>query len=721
MSEPRHVKVFVSYSHDSAEHMDRVLQLSDSLRADGVDCEIDQYETSPPGGWPRWTLNKIEEADYVLIVCTETYELRYEAREKKGLGAGAKWEGGIITQRLYESEGAAHRFIPVTFSAEDVRHIPLELRGSPFYVLDGESGYKALYRHLTGQPEVIKKDLGSQKILPPRARSRSFAGFEWGDEAGAQPAPAEGEAGPGTPDASPAFEDATAPAGTPIQDEPRAVSPPGNSRARGVLARNRRKLLAASVVLLLGLGAAYLFWPRRHVAVIPFTVESSDRDIEHLSTITTDFLERSLSRVPQILVQAHTSVSYYTGKHVSLKQIGEELNVQTFLTGKIRQRDNRMSVDVALIDARTEEPLWHKSYQDEITSLPSLQSAIARDVAAFLSPRMSDTELGRVAKNDTTRYEALELYSQGLQLWNGRYGQDGNIEAAIPLFEEAVNIDEHYAQAFIGLADCNALREDSAGQRAVVTLKDAEDNVDRALDIDRNLAAAHASKGFILFNRWDWEGAEKEYKRAIELNPDYPTTYQWYSVLLRTLGGTRFDEALPMINRAKRLDKLSPSVISNVGVYYLSKGDTENAADQFGTILKYYPNSAPAQRWLAMTYIKQGRPEEALSALQKGIEKSTSSGTLEFAGYIYALAGKREEALGIAEELKKRYQDRKAIAFNVAVVYAGLGEKDEAIRWLWTAYEDRSGALPFMRMPMFDSLRGDSRYDAILNKMGLTP
>lgn len=169
-------KVFISYSHDSEEHKDRVFDLSERLIDDGVDSQIDQYEISPLGGWPRWTRNQIKDADYVLVVCTEKYELRYEGVEDPGVGAGAKWEGAIITQQLYESEGGAHKFIPVVFRREDAKHIPVELRGSTYYVLDGDDGYLRLYRHITGQPEAVKGSLGKLKSLPPKKRKQDFSG-----------------------------------------------------------------------------------------------------------------------------------------------------------------------------------------------------------------------------------------------------------------------------------------------------------------------------------------------------------------------------------------------------------------------------------------------------------------------------------------------------------------------------------------------------------------
>jgi hypothetical protein len=180
-------KVFISYSHDSEEHKDRVFDLSERLISDGVDSQIDQYEISPLGGWPRWTRNQIKDSDYVLVICTGKYERRYEGTEDAGTGAGAKWEGAIITQQLYESEGGAHKFIPVAFTREDAKHIPVELRGSTRYVMDSDEGYLDLYRHITGQPKAVKGNLGTLKKLPPKERKQDFSAE----------APAEAPAKPG--------------------------------------------------------------------------------------------------------------------------------------------------------------------------------------------------------------------------------------------------------------------------------------------------------------------------------------------------------------------------------------------------------------------------------------------------------------------------------------------------------------------------------------------
>ncbi len=167
-------KVFISYSHDSKEHKDRVLALSDRLRADGIDCIIDQYETSPPEGWARWCNNQIDEADFVLVVCTGIYEARFKGNDSTGRGKGAKWEGAIITQELYDAQAKNEKFIPVIFTSDDGIHIPTILRSATYYIPNTEEDYESLYRHLTNQPLIEKPVLGKLKSMPPRPRKQEF-------------------------------------------------------------------------------------------------------------------------------------------------------------------------------------------------------------------------------------------------------------------------------------------------------------------------------------------------------------------------------------------------------------------------------------------------------------------------------------------------------------------------------------------------------------------
>src|SRR5437660_7057658 len=172
-------KIFISYTHDSESHMNRVFELSERLRSDGVDSSIDQYEVSPPEGWPAWMRMQIKQANFVLVICSENYLKRYERSEELGKGTGAKWEGAIIGQELYEAEGRNTKFIPVVFTPDDVKYIPVEMRGGTRYVLDSDARYDDLYGHLTEQPKTVKRELGELRQLPlirqPRTLSPKLA------------------------------------------------------------------------------------------------------------------------------------------------------------------------------------------------------------------------------------------------------------------------------------------------------------------------------------------------------------------------------------------------------------------------------------------------------------------------------------------------------------------------------------------------------------------
>src|SRR6266403_1840304 len=179
-------RVFISYAHESESHNERAFELAERLRSEGVDCHIDQYEISPAEGWPRWSRNQIQQADFVLVVCTETYQIRFEGSEVRGTGAGAKWEGAIITQALYDSQGRNTKFIPIVFDSEDVKHIPGEMRGGTYYILNSDNEYEDLYRHLTNQPKAVKRDLGRLRSLSPKSRKETFTSNVSTEEAESQ-------------------------------------------------------------------------------------------------------------------------------------------------------------------------------------------------------------------------------------------------------------------------------------------------------------------------------------------------------------------------------------------------------------------------------------------------------------------------------------------------------------------------------------------------------
>ena len=416
---------------------------------------------------------------------------------------------------------------------------------------------------------------------------------------------------------------------------------------------------------------------------------------------------------------ARSTAFRYKGKDVDLQKIGRELNVSTILTGKVLQRGDSLSIQVDLINMTDGSQIWGNQYNGKTSEILDVQQRIAHDVSESLKWKLSGAQQRQMVKNYTHNAEAYQLYLRGRFYWNKRTAE--NIKKAIEQFREAANRDPHYAVAYVGLADCYVLLEELAGSPASETLPQAKAFATRALQIDEALAEAHASLGLINSMLWQWSEAEREYKRAIELNPNYPTAHHWYSNYLRDTG--RFDEALAEIKRAQELDPLAIVINVNVGKIYYLKGDTSSAIEEIKKTIELDPNYPSAHTILGTMYLKQGRNNEALAELQKGVELSgRASGSLGFLGYASAVSGKRSEAAAIIKELKETYAKREAIGQNIAMIYVGLGENDQALVWLNRDFYAHSGELPGSRWELpFEPLRSDPRFQDLLRRVGLAP
>ncbi len=494
--------------------------------------------------------------------------------------------------------------------------------------------------------------------------------------------------------------------------------------------RTRQALIALIVLLALVLGAVYFLRPRhqiKSVAVKPFSIEGDDKNINNLGLVSlgiTDFLIRRLPNVTGLTLNGRDSVYHYNPGRGGLREMGQTLNVDAIVTGQIRLYGSRISVSVNVVETATEKSLWSSYYDDELGHLSSLRSGIARDLAYFFNPNLSADVTRKITKIDSSDPEAEWLYAAGRRFWKER--EPGYLKKAIEKYGEAVARDPDYAEAYVGMADCYVLLEDLAGENPAEALRKAGENADKAIKIDPSLAAAHASLGFILFNKQDWQNAEIELRKAIQLDPNYPWAYHWYAVLLRTLGGARLDEAGENIKRAYNLDLASPVFINNLGIYYLTKSDPDSAIKEFNKAIQLDQNSSAGHFWLGIAFLKNNQPNDALDEAQKGADGSLkgTSVTLELQGYIEAANGSpksTKSAVAKAEELEQLYKVGKAVAFNVAAVYAGLKDNDKAFFWLNKARDDGSGLVAFVKMPMFDSLRTDQRYGKFLGDLGLKP
>jgi serine/threonine protein kinase/Flp pilus assembly protein TadD len=511
---------------------------------------------------------------------------------------------------------------------------------------------------------------------------------------------------------------------SPTTDRP-SLSSRASSAEYVVTGLKQHKLLAAVALLLLVGGAVALSLYLRarktaaaieSIAVMPFVNESGNADLEYLSDGMTETLIRSLSQLANLQVKPRSSVFRYKGKETDAKTIGKELNVQAILNGRVIQRGDQLTLNLELIDVQKDVVLWSEQYNRKQTDLVSLQGEIAKDVSAKLKLKLSGADEAKLTKTSTADTEAYQAYLKGRYYWNRRTAE--NIKKAIEQFKSATDRDPNYALAFAGLADCYVLLNEYAGTPTSETIPQAKAYAERAIAIDGQLAEPHASLGYVNRLSWQWTESEREFKRAVELNPNYATAYHWYSILLKDLG--RFDEAALMIKRAKELDPLSSVIGNNLSAMYQIQNDHNASIENSLKIVELDPNFSLAYRVLGQAYLKQGRNAEAIANFEKAVELSNrGSNILRDLGYGYAVTGKRAEANAIVKELEEKYARKESNGMYVAGVYAGLGEKDKAFEWLEKDFQAK-GDLADIRWEIpYESLRDDPRFKDLLKRMGL--
>ncbi len=487
--------------------------------------------------------------------------------------------------------------------------------------------------------------------------------------------------------------------------------------------RAAKPLLAVSAlaVLVLGgfLGYRYITPAKQisSIAIMPFENRSSDADTDYLSDGLAESLIFRLTQIPDLRVSPTSSVMRYKGKETDVAKIAGELGVDAVMTGRLTKRGDNLNITVELVDARTNKSLWGEQYERKLSELLTTQREIVTEIVGKLQLKLSGESEQKLAKKYTDNDEAYQLYLKGRYYWNRRTTE--NIKIAIEQFKAATDKDPNYALAYSGLADCYVLLPEFAGIPISEAMPKANANAERAIAIDEKLAEGHTSLGGVNLKSWKWAEAEQEFKRAIELNPNYATAYHWYCVLLRSLG--RFDEAAQMIGKAKELDPLSVAINNNVVQIYMIRKDYPKMAEATLKLIELFPDYNLGYQVLGDSYLKLGRETEAIANLQKSTEMSNRSVmTLSFLGHGYAVTGKRNEAYAIIKELEESYARKESSGRNIAMVYAGLGEKDKAFEWLEKDFQSRSGELAYIRWYMqFEPLRDDPRYKDLLQRMGL--
>ncbi|HZE69096.1 MAG TPA: protein kinase [Pyrinomonadaceae bacterium] len=491
----------------------------------------------------------------------------------------------------------------------------------------------------------------------------------------------------------------------------------------------RHKLVTAGVLAGLVLVGAALaaYWHARgtevaieSIAVLPFVNQNQDPDTEYLSDGLTESITNSLSQLSNLRVIPSPSIARYKTKEIDAITAGNELGVRAILTGRILQRGDSLTVNAALIDVRDNKQLWGEQYNRKVADALAVQQEISREISERLRTRLSGEEQKQMKKRDTSNPEAYQAYIRGRYYWNKRTAE--NVKKAIEQFQQAADKDPNYALAYVGLADCYVLLIEYAGASTTDTVPKSIALAERALQLDPSLGEAHTSLGWCYgAGLWQWGKAESEFKRAIELSPNYPTAHQWYSLVLRDQG--RFDEAKFEIKRAQELDPLSLIIGQSVAQSYLFlEGDSTRALEEAKRVVDLDPNYPRGLEVLGWIYLKQGRNSEAIAALQKAVAAGGDRRIFSSLGYVLAISGKKAEALKLLKEVRAKYERHEALGKDVAGIYAGLGDKDQVFIWLEKDFQARVGPLSRIRWePPFESVRNDPRFADLLRRMGLEP
>ncbi len=454
------------------------------------------------------------------------------------------------------------------------------------------------------------------------------------------------------------------------------------------------------------------------IAVLPFADLSPSRDQEYFCDGMAEEIINALTRVDGLKVVARTSAFAFKGKSDDIRDIGRRLSVQTVMEGGVRKAGDRLRITVQLVDVTDGYQLWSERFDRQLEDVFAVQDEISRAIVDKLKVELLHDEMVEVLKRSTSNVEAYQLYLEGRYHWNRRTAT--GLAKSIALFHKAVALDPGYALAHAGLADAyNILTGFGEGPDEEL-FKKAEDAAAKALSIDGRLAEAHTALAYARAGRWDWAGAERQYAKAMELNPDYAPAQQWFASYLVAMG--RFDEALRRMKTARQLDPLS--LIINLGeanVHYYA-GQWDGAEEQCRKVLELDPGFALAHQRLGAIYLQKGAHERGLEEL--AVSANLLSGDrmpiLPWLGFGYGIAGRASDAGKVLDELEALSRERHVPGTMFAMVYAGMGDKERVIRMLRKAFQERESSLITLKVePVFRSLRSDPAFQAILEDMGL--
>jgi serine/threonine-protein kinase len=485
------------------------------------------------------------------------------------------------------------------------------------------------------------------------------------------------------------------------------------------------KMIAVAALVLVAVAAAggsYAWYASSNrgfdsIAVLPFVNGSGDAETDFLSEGLAETLINSFTKLPSLKVTPRSTSFSYKAKDLSPEAVGRELKVAAVLSGRIVQKAENVAIQVDLIDVSNGTQIWGNRYTGTVADILTLQQNIAKDVFEQLKLKLSGTQVQQLAKNSTVDPEAYKSYLKGRFYWNKRSKE--NIEKAREEFQSAIDRDPNYALAYVGIADCYAVLEQYSGRIDPNYRVLARANALKALSIDDSIAEAHATLGMVYAATFKWDEAEREFKQSIAMNPNYPTAHHWYSLMLNNQG--RYQEGYEHIKRARELDPLSNVITSNVIISLSRIGQPEAALEEARKLIDTMPTYPRGYQALGRTYIMMGDPAASIAPFEKAVELS---GRLDEhigeLGNALARIGRKDDALKLVKELEEKYERHESQGLSVAAVYAGLGDKDQAFKWLEKDFRAQSQGLNNVSVwPSFTVLKGDPRFTDLMTRINL--
>lgn len=457
----------------------------------------------------------------------------------------------------------------------------------------------------------------------------------------------------------------------------------------------------------------------RSIAVLPFADMSPEKDQDWFCEGVAERILNNLSSISNLKVPGRTSSFLFKGSNVNIPEIGKQLNVESVLEGSVIKSGNRLTITAQLINTKDGYHIWSERYDRQAEDVFPLIEEISLEIVDALKINLLDNEKTAIEKRYTENTEAYNLYLKGRYYFNKR--TEEGLQSGINYFRQAINIDPSYALAYAGIADCYNMLGIYMYKPPKNAYPQAKSAAEKALEIDDTIAEAHTSLGWIrLFYDWDWPEARKEFTRAIELNPNYPTAHVWYAFYLVIM--RQLDDAIAEVDRSLELDPRSVNNFAMAGNIRTHAHRNNDAKDYYHKALEIDPHYPPTYHYQGSNFADLNMYEDAVNSFQTYMDLTGGrSFSVGFLGYAYGMSGRKDKALELLKQLEKLSKERYVSQpYNKVLLYIGLGDRDNALKYLEQAIEDRESVVLFTHYSRkFDSVRDDVRFKALLKKIGL--